>query len=228
MKLGSIPVACEVRPGVRIPAEDSGCIGGGTERHDFLKSDEPLTGPIAVGTRDSSGPAHGRTRIRADGEIEPVIGSNRATATRRRRRARQPTVATRVERVLLVLPVPGVGARRELRELVLPDEDGAEVDEALDGRRGLVGGLGDLRPSLAAARRHEALHVEEVLDGDAEAGEGPGVAPRIKPRRYGDQRIPEPGLEDLDGAEGPLPVVGRVRPVQEVPVRVAVEAVDSA
>lgn len=56
----------------------------------------------------------------------------------------------------------------ELRRLGLADDHEAQVDEALDGRRGRLLRRIELRERAGGGARLQALQVEDVLDGQAQ------------------------------------------------------------
>jgi hypothetical protein len=68
---------------------------------------------------------------------------------------------------VLVLPLPGIRARRKLRQFLFADHDAAQVENLLHGGRGAVGHGRDERPGVAARAGLQAFDVVQVFDGDA-------------------------------------------------------------
>lgn len=179
------------REGRRVPGEPAAGVRTRRLDADPGKVDAAVRRPDAVEPAEARRHAHGAAGIGAQGEVAGARSHRGGRAAGRA--AGHPVRRRRIERRAVV----GVLAEDSQRDLVghrLADGRGARIEQRLHhagmaGRRRV-----DPRPVRVAARRGAVRDVDQILDGEGEAGERPRRGSGDADARPGQERVRREGL----------------------------------
>ena len=145
--------------------QESSGVELGRQRHCIRQWYDTMTWPIPINPLHLTRSPNTASGIRSQRQIQPRIAAYPATRTRGRGRSILVSVATRVERFVIINPVSGGDLSvRKLACFHLSDQDGAGIYETLDWESCCVSRGVEIVVCAVAVASLEAGNIEDVFD----------------------------------------------------------------
>lgn len=132
----------------------------------MVKTDQAVGRPVSKQALYLGRATDAASRVTPDGDVEPLVTCNTGTRAGRARGWVLVSIASRIEGGVVVDPIcGGFLAVSELAWFLEPDNDGASVNEALDGCAGDVALRVQVVVGTVSVRGFGASQLENILGG---------------------------------------------------------------